>query len=55
MDYMTTEQVAEYLQVPVNTIYKWRVLGSGPRAARVGRHLRWRRADVDQWFEEQTA
>lgn len=52
--YMTTEQLAEYLTVPVNTIYQWRHRGTGPRAARVGRHLRWKRTDVDRWVEQQT-
>lgn len=52
--YLTTEQVAEYLQVPVSTLHQWRYLGKGPRAARVGKHLRYRRSDVDAWFDKQT-
>lgn len=52
--YMTTEQVAEYLTVPVNTLYQWRHRGSGPRAARLGRHLRWKQSDVDRWVELRT-
>lgn len=51
---MTTGEVAAYLTVPVNTIYQWRTRGVGPRAARVGRHLRWRKADVDRWVDQQT-
>lgn len=50
---MTTEQVADYLTVPVATIYNWRVQGEGPRASRVGRHLRFRRSDVDAWLDAQ--
>lgn len=49
---MTTEQVAEYLTVPVSTLYQWRHRGLGPRAARVGRHLRYRHSDVDRWVEQ---
>jgi excisionase family DNA binding protein len=52
--YLTTEQVAEYLSVPVNTLYQWRLRGTGPRAARVGRHLRWKLSEVDRWMEQQT-
>src|SRR5690242_6827642 len=52
--YMTTEQLAEYLTVPVNTIYQWRHRGTAPRAARLGRHLRWKQADVDRWIEQRT-
>ena len=51
---MTTEEVAAYLNVPVATLYQWRVTGAGPRAARVGRHLRFRRVDVDAWLEQRT-
>lgn len=53
-EYLTTEQVGEYLQVPVNTIYKWRVQGDGPRAARIGRHLRWSLEEVDRWVAERS-
>ena len=53
--YMTTEEVAEYLSIPLNTIYQWRTRGSGPRASRVGRHLRWVRADVDRWVEQRAS
>lgn len=48
---MTTEQVAAYLTVPVPTIYQWRTRGDGPRAIRVGRHLRFRRSEVEAWVD----
>lgn len=51
---MTTDEVAAYLNVPVTTLYQWRVTGAGPRAARVGRHLRFRRVDVDAWLDQRT-
>lgn len=51
--YLTTEQVSEYLTVPVGTLYQWRSRGRGPRAAKVGRHLRWKQADVDRWVDDQ--
>lgn len=50
---MTVEQVADYLNVPVKTVYRWRLMGTGPRGARVGRYVRYRRADVEAWFERQ--
>jgi excisionase family DNA binding protein len=50
---MTTEQVATYLTVPVPTIYQWRLRGGGPTAIRVGRHLRFRRSEVDAWLDAQ--
>lgn len=50
----TPEQVAEFLGVPVATLYQWRHRGSGPRASRVGRHIRYRWADVERWLDEQS-
>ncbi len=46
-----TDQLAEHLGVPVATIYAWRARGLGPRACRVGKHLRWRPDDVARWLE----
>jgi excisionase family DNA binding protein len=48
---MTVEQVADYLNVPVKTVYRWRLTGTGPRGARVGRYVRYRKADVEAWVE----
>ncbi len=44
-------ELARYLGVPVQTIYDWRVNGRGPRAYRVGKHLRFSAADVNAWLE----
>jgi excisionase family DNA binding protein len=48
------EQVAEYLGVPVQTLYAWRKRRYGPPAGRVGRHLRYDPATVREWFKSQT-
>jgi excisionase family DNA binding protein len=50
---LTSEEVAAYLQVPVRTIHNWRSERKGPRASKVGRHLRFRRADVEAWLDQQ--
>ena len=47
------DEVAAYLGVPKNTLYKWRVRGEGPRAIKVGKHLRFRRRDVEAWLDSQ--
>lgn len=49
----STAELAEYLGVPVKTIHQWRYLQKGPRGFRVGRHLRFRPADVRAWEDEQ--
>lgn len=43
--------VASFLQVPTKTLYRWRSMGEGPPALKVGRHLRYRWADVEAWLE----
>lgn len=48
------QEVADYLGVPKNTLYGWKYRGSGPRTIRVGRHLRYHAADIDEWVEQQT-
>ncbi|HLN05729.1 MAG TPA: helix-turn-helix domain-containing protein [Acidimicrobiales bacterium] len=49
---LSTEELAELLGVPVATIYRWRHYGGpGPTAIRVGKHLRWRESDVDEWID----
>ncbi|MFD1507091.1 helix-turn-helix domain-containing protein [Georgenia yuyongxinii] len=46
-------RVAEYLGVPVRTIYDWRQSGHGARGIRVGRHLKFAVSDVAAWIDAQ--
>ena len=48
---VTIEELSDYLRVPVKTLYDWRHRGLGPPGLRVGRHVRYRQADVDVWLE----
>ena len=43
--------MADYLQIPVQTLYLWHHKGTGPSAIKVGRHLRYRQADLDAWVQ----
>jgi excisionase family DNA binding protein len=47
----TLAEVAAYLQVPAKTLHRWRSVGEGPPALKVGRHLRYRWPDVEAWLE----
>ncbi|MBO0609210.1 helix-turn-helix transcriptional regulator [Myceligenerans salitolerans] len=49
----TIDEVAAFLRVPVATLYRWRTHNDGPKAARIGRHLRYARVDVITWFRAQ--
>ncbi len=47
------QDLSRQVGVPVATIYTWRSRGEGPRAIRVGKHLRYRQSDIDAWLERQ--
>lgn len=51
-DIMTIEEVADYLRVPVSSLYKLAQQGRIP-ASKVGRHWRFRREFIDRWIDEQ--
>ncbi len=51
----TTEQVADYLQVPAKTLVQWRYLEIGPGYRKVGRHVRYDWSDIRKWLAAQTA
>lgn len=47
----TPIETAAYLKVPVKTLERWRYAGDGPRFYRVGRHARYKVADLDAYLE----
>lgn len=51
-DLLTLDELAAYLKIPKVTVYEWRSAGRGPRAVKVGKHLRFRWADVAAWLEQ---
>jgi excisionase family DNA binding protein len=48
---MTVDDLAAMCGVPKATVYKWRSTGEGPPGLRLGKHLRFRPRDVEQWLE----
>jgi excisionase family DNA binding protein len=50
---LSIEDLADYLGVPVTTIYDWRVDGKGPCGVRVGRHVKFTVSDVLAWIATQ--
>ncbi|WP_134324564.1 helix-turn-helix domain-containing protein [Cumulibacter soli] len=50
--YLTTQEAADYMGIPKQTLLQWRCLGKpSPRAARVGKHLRFDVADLVAFME----
>lgn len=45
------EELAEFLGVPVQTIYKWRAKKFGPPARRMGKYLKYDPDEVLAWWK----
>ncbi|KPD29678.1 hypothetical protein AN920_11485 [Pseudomonas paraeruginosa] len=46
----TTEEAAHYLRLSRQTLELLRLQGGGPRYAKLGRSVRYRRAALDEWL-----
>ncbi len=51
--FFSPAELANYLDLPVNTIYRWNHAGGGPKRLKVGKHVRYRLSDVNRWLEAQ--
>lgn len=49
---LTAQELADYIGVPLATVYSWRRRNNGPPGFRVGRHLRYRWSEVEEWISE---
>ena len=52
-DFLTLQEVAEILRVPVNTLRWWRQRGDGPPFFKIGRHLVTTIGDLRVWLQAQ--
>ena len=51
-DILTVKELHRYLKVPTPTLYALAQNGLIP-AAKIGKHWRFRRADIDEWLKVQ--
>ena len=49
---LSTAELAAFLGIPVTTVYDWRTRGCGPAAFKIGKHLRFKTADVLAWLDD---
>ncbi|MGI8753977.1 MAG: helix-turn-helix transcriptional regulator [Acidimicrobiales bacterium] len=49
-EFMTAVEFCKLIKAPLATVYQWNHRGTGPKALKIGRHLRFRRSDVDAWL-----
>jgi excisionase family DNA binding protein len=47
--WLSRQELADRLRLPVKTLAQWASKGTGPRYARMGRHVRYRLSDVIEW------
>lgn len=52
MKYLTTDEVAELLRTPAETVRYWRHVGKGPRSFKLGRRVLYAVEDVQAFIEE---
>ncbi|GGH44886.1 hypothetical protein GCM10010921_19880 [Microbacterium album] len=48
--YLTTSQAAEYIGMPLQTLYNQISLGAGPRMLKRGSRNAFRAQDLDEWM-----
>ncbi|GAA4286190.1 helix-turn-helix domain-containing protein [Georgenia daeguensis] len=53
--WLSTAALAAELDMPESTLRYWRHVGRGPRGLRLGRQVRYARADVESWLEHLAA
>lgn len=50
---MSTAEAAARLDAAPGTLRYWRYMDQGPKSFRVGKHVKYLRADVDEWLDAQ--
>lgn len=50
----TPGELAEYLDSTVGTLAHWRYVGKGPKFIKLGRNVRYRDSDIQEWLDQQT-
>ena len=50
--WLSLQEIAEELEIPVSSIYHYRRMGMGPKCYQFGKHVRVHIHDFIQWKEE---
>jgi len=50
LEMLNENQVAEYLNMSVAIVRKWRLFSKGPKFLKIGRAVRYKRTDVETWL-----
>ena len=52
-DLLSLEDLAEIIGIPVTTLRYWRFQGTGPKSFKLGKHIKYDRAEVERWIQAQ--
>ncbi len=52
---LTTPKMAHLLGIHIQTAYRWRDIGYGPTAIKIGNHWRYNQTDVMAWINRTSA
>jgi excisionase family DNA binding protein len=47
--WLTPRELSELLQIPISTLYQWTYKSVGPPSHKIGRHVRYRLSEVNEW------
>jgi excisionase family DNA binding protein len=50
----TINDLCELLSVTPKTVHSWRHRGIGPTSFKAGKHVRYKRSDIEAWIEQNT-
>lgn len=50
LEIMNVEEAAHYVRLGASTLNRFRTSGGGPRYAKLGGAVRYRKADLDAWL-----
>lgn len=54
LEFLTAPEVAELLHVSTRLLIRWRVEGVGPKWAKPGKNVIYKRSDVEAWIDAHT-
>ena len=52
-DWMSPQDLANWLGVPVKSVYVWNSTRTGPQSTKIGKHVRYSRQSVAAWLAAQ--
>lgn len=54
-EWLSPADLSAEINIPLATIYQWRHhKRTGPPGVRIGKHIRYRRSEVDKWLDSLT-